>query len=231
MTKIQQRLFELKDEKYRDFNSALIPTVDKNFVIGVRMPDIRALAKNWIKGDDLCDCDIDEFLQKLPHEYFEENCLHASLISLNKNFDDALALTQKFLPYVDNWAVCDTFDPKAFAKDKARFKEGIYAWLASEHDYTVRFGVISAMRYFLDDDFDSDLLDVVLKTHRENYYVNMAVAWYLSVAIIKRYDIAVEYLLRGDVQKWIHNKGIQKATESRRISDERKTYLKSLKIK
>lgn len=231
MTKIQQKLFELKDDKYREFNSALIPTVNKDRIIGVRIPDIRALAKNWLKGKDLRECDINCFLRSLPHEYYEEDLLHTSIVSLNKDFDAAFALTQEFLPYIDNWCVCDTFDPKVLAKNKNIFKNSIFAWLESGQTYIVRFGVINSMRYFLDEDFDENLLDRVLRACCEDYYVNMAVAWYLSVALVKRYDIAVKYLLNGSLPVWVHNKGIQKALESRRISDETKSYLKSLRRK
>lgn len=226
MNKIQKLLFDNADEKYRNFHSSLIPTVDKDSVIGVRVPDVRKIAKDIVKN---CPQDVQAFLNDLPHEYYDENMLHAVLISDISDFDTAMKYTKQFLPYIDNWAVCDIFNPKVFAKHKSELWQKIEEWLSSSRVYAVRFGIVMAMRYFLDEDFTEDKLTRIVNIKSDEYYVNMAIAWYMSFALIKQYDIAVKVIEENKLSTWIHNKSIQKAVESYRISDDKKQYLKSLR--
>ena len=225
MTEIQQRLFALQDAGYRDFQAALMPTVDKALVIGVRMPALRALAKE-LKGTALAA----DFMAALPHKYYEENNLHAALIGHIRDFDACMAELERFLPYVDNWATCDMMNPKALAKDKAALLERIRLWLQSSHTYTVRFGMEMLMNHFLEEDFREEYLALVASVRSEEYYVRMMQAWYFATALAKQYEAAVTYLEQRKLGVWVHNKTIQKARESYRISDEQKEYLKSLKI-
>ena len=225
MTEIQQRLFALQDAGYRDFHAALMPTVPKALVIGVRSPALRALAKE-LKGTELAS----DFMAALPHEYYEENNLHAALIGHIRDFDACMAELERFLPFVDNWATCDMMNPKALAKDKAALLERIRLWLQSSHTYTVRFGMGMLMRYFLEEDFREEYLALVASVQSEEYYVRMMQAWYFATALAKQYEAAVKYLEQRKLGAWVHNKTIQKARESYRISDEQKEYLKSLKI-
>ena len=225
MTEIQQRLFALQDEGYRDFHAALMPTVDKALVIGVRSPALRALAKE-LKGTALAA----DFMAALPHQYYEENNLHAALIGHIRDFDACMAALEHFLPYVDNWATCDMMNPKTLAKDKAALLEHIRFWLRSDHTYTVRFAMGMLMRYFLEEDFREEYLALVASAQSEEYYIRMMQAWYFATALAKQYDAAVQYLEQRKLPPWVHNKTIQKARESYRISSEQKEYLKSLKI-
>lgn len=225
MTEIQQRLFALQDTGCRDFHAALIPTVDKALVIGVRMPALRALARE-LKGTEQAAA----FMAELPHRYYEENNLHAALIGHIRDFDGCMAALEIFLPYVDNWATCDMMNPKALAKDKAALLEHIRLWLQSSHTYTVRFGMGMLMNHFLEEDFREEYLSLVAFVQSEEYYVRMMQAWYFATALAKQYEAAVTYLEQRKLGVWVHNKTIQKARESYRISGEQKEYLKSLKI-
>lgn len=225
MTGIQQQLFALQDEKYRDFNAALMPTVPKETVIGVRTPAIRGLAKE-LKGT----AQAEEFMKTLPHEYYEENNLHAALIEHIKDIDACLEALERFLPYVDNWATCDIMRPKALAKNKEKLMERILVWLRSEHTYTVRFAMGMLMSHFLDEDFREEYLALVAAVRSEEYYIRMMQAWYFATALAKQYEAALPYIQQRRLDPWVHNKSIQKARESFRVSDERKEYLKTLKI-
>ena len=225
MTEIQQRLFALQDAGYRDFHAALMPTVDKALVIGVRMPALRALAKE-LKGTEPAA----DFMAQLPHKYYEENNLHAALIGHIRDFDACMAAVERFLPYVDNWATCDMMNPRALAKDKAALLERIRLWLQSGHTYTVRFGVEMLMNHFLEEDFREEYLALVASVQSEEYYVRMMQAWYFATALAKQYEVAVTYLEQRRLGAWVHNKTIQKARESFRVSQEQKEYLKSLKV-
>lgn len=225
MTEIQQRLFALQDAGYRDFHAALMPTVDKALVIGVRMPALRALAKE-LKGTELAA----DFMAALPHKYYEENNLHAALIGHIRDFDACIAAVERFLPYVDNWATCDMMNPRALAKDKAALLERIRLWLQSGHTYTVRFGMEMLMNHFLEEDFREEYLALVASVQSEEYYVRMMQAWYFATALAKQYEAAVTYLEQRRLGAWVHNKTIQKARESFRVSQEQKEYLKSLKV-
>ena len=225
MTEIQQRLFALQDAGYRDFHAALMPTVDKALVIGVRMPALRALAKE-LKGTEPAA----DFMAQLPHKYYEENNLHAALIGHIRDFDACMAAVERFLPYVDNWATCDMMNPRALAKDKAALLERIRLWLQSGHTYTVRFGMGMLMNHFLEEDFREEYPALVASVRSEEYYVRMMQAWYFATALAKQYEAAVTYLEQRRLGAWVHNKTIQKARESFRISQEQKEYLKSLKV-
>ncbi len=225
MTEIQERLFELKDEKYRDFNASLIPTVDKSIVIGVRVPALRKLAKD-LKGS----AQAAQFMAALPHHYHEENLLQALLINEIKDFGGCMEALELFLPFVDNWAVCDMLGPKALAKDRERLMGAILLWLKSEHPYTQRFGICMLMSHFLDENFREEYLELVAGVRSEEYYVRMMQAWYFATALAKQYDSAVKYIEGRRLESWTHNKSIQKARESFRVSDEHKKYLKTLKI-
>lgn len=222
---IRERLFSLADSKYKDFNSKLIPNVDPEKVIGVRMPDIKKLAKSIVKNED-----AEAFLSDLPHFYHEEDLLHGFIVAEGKNFEKTLADTEKFLPYINNWAVCDTFSPKIFAKNKDILYGKILEWLRSSHPYTVRYGIGMSMRYFLDGEyFDGKKLSDVAAVKSEEYYVNMMIAWYLATALAKQWESVIPYLEQRKLPEWVHRKTIQKAVESYRITQEQKVYLKSLR--
>lgn len=222
---IQAELFKNQDEKYRDFQVKLLPTVNLQSVIGVRTPILRAFAKNLYKENDFSD-----FFDDLPHKYFDENQLHAFLISEIKDFDFCIDELNKFLPFVDNWATCDQISPKIFKKHKDELLEQIKIWILSEKTYTVRFGVGMLMQYFLDEDFSLEFPKMILKIHSEEYYVKMMIAWYFATALVKQYNAVLPFLENKSLEKWTHNKAIQKALESYRISDEQKKYLRTLKV-
>ena len=223
---IRQRLFELQDINYKEFSAKLMPTVSPETVIGVRTPDLRKLAKEVSKKPEAL-----EFLQILPHTYYEENNLHGFLIETIRNYDDAIAAVEAFLPYIDNWATCDLISPKIFKKHLPELYERIQGWLKSDRTYTVRFGIGMLMSFYLDEHFQPEMLALVAGIHSEEYYVNMMIAWYFATALAKQYDAALPYIRGQRLEKWTHNKTIQKAIESFRISDETKTFLRTLKVK
>ncbi|MBQ7486757.1 MAG: DNA alkylation repair protein [Clostridia bacterium] len=222
---IRDMLMDMRDEEYGKFTAKLNPNIDPETVIGVRTPELRGLAKSLRKVED-----IDLFLSDLPHRYFDENQLHAFLISEGKQFDDCIQELQQFLPYVDNWATCDQLSPKVFRKHHDALMPHILSWLDSDHTYTVRFGVDMLMVHYLDEDFDPACLEWVSNLRSDEYYINMAVAWYFATALAKQWQAAVPYIEGRRLDGWTHNKAIQKAVESRRITPEQKTYLRGLKI-
>ena len=224
MDKIQEFLFDNQDVQYRDFQSKLIPTVADENCIGVRTPVLRAYAKELAKSEDKSS-----FLAKLPHRYFDENQLHAFVISLTKDYDECIGQVERFLPFVDNWATCDQLSPKVFKKHKEELLPHIELWLKSDREYTVRFGIKMLMDHFLDSDFDEKHMKKVAKIRSDKYYINMMISWYFATALAKQYDTAVKYIETGALDKWTANKAIQKARESYRVTDEHKEYLKSLK--
>lgn len=228
MKKVVDFLFEHADEKYKLFQASLMPTVSKDSIIGVRVPVLRAIAKNFDTLFSLSE--KQDFLNELPHKYYEENMLHAMLVSGEKDFCIAMDKTNAFLPYVDNWAVCDTFSPKVFAKNKTALWAEIEKWLASEKPYIVRYGIVNAMRHFLDEDYCVDKMEKVLDVQGGEYYVDMALAWYMSDALVKQWNDAVKVVEQKRLGVWVHNKSIQKAVESFRISEDKKAYLKTLKM-
>lgn len=224
MNEIQKYLFKNQDIAYRDFQSKLIPNVDKESFIGVRTPILRKYAKELLKAGEVLP-----FLHELPHKYFDENQLHAFIISNEKSFDKCIDEVEGFLPFVDNWATCDQLSPKCFSKNKAELLKHIDLWLESGKTYTVRFGIGMLMSHFLDDDFEEKYLEKVCLVKSEEYYINMMRAWYFATALAKQYEKTLPYIENGALDKWTHNKAIQKAVESYRITDEQKAYLKTLK--
>ena len=226
MTYIQTRLFELKDEEYKKFHSALIPNIDADLIIGVRTPALKKLAQE-LKGTE----EAKEFLNALPHKYYEENNLHAFLIASECDFEKCLSEVESFLPFIDNWATCDGLSPKVFAKEPKKLGEAILRWLNSEHTYTIRYGIVSLMRWYLKENFKKDHFDLVKSSTNDEYYVKMASAWYFATAMAFRYDETVKLLTENRLDKWTHNKTIQKAVESNRITLAQKQYLKTLRRK
>jgi Predicted DNA alkylation repair enzyme len=224
-TDLKRKLYDLQDLKYRDLQVRILPTIDPGTIIGVRTPELKAIAKEILKSDD-----HSTFLQALPHKYFEENQLHAFVISGIKDLDLCMAEVERFLPYVDNWATCDQMSPKIFKKHKPELLDRIKKWLSSEKAYTVRFGVGMLMEHFLDEDYDPEYPKMVAKLRSEEYYVNMMIAWYFATALAKQYESVLVYIEDKRLDDWTHNKAIQKSVESRRISDEQKAYLRSLKV-
>jgi 3-methyladenine DNA glycosylase AlkD len=223
---IRKELYNLQDEEYRDFQSKLIPDVDVSYFVGVRTPDLRKLAKLASKRED-----IDEFLSDLPHELFDENQLHAFIISEIKDFDSCLAHVEGFLPYVNNWATCDQMTPKVFKKNKEQLLSYISKWIDSGKTYSIRFGIKMLMDHFLGEDFDNTYAEKVASVKSEEYYVNMMIAWYFATALAKNYESTLPFIENHKLEKWTHNKAIQKSIESYRITPEQKEYLRSLKIK
>jgi len=223
---IRKELFAMQDLKYRDFQVKLIPTVDSETIIGVRTPELRKFAKQMAKRED-----INGFLEELPHRYFDENQLQAFIISEMKDYDRCMEELTRFLPYVDNWATCDQMSPKVFRKHRKELADNIRSWIDVDETYTVRFGVGMLMQHFLDEDFDPAYPEMVAKIRSDEYYVNMMTAWYFATALAKQYEAALPYIEDRRLDVWTHNKAIQKAVESYRITPEQKEYLKSLKIK
>ena len=224
--KIRKELFNLQDNKYKQFQSKLLPTVDPDTVIGVRTPALRALAKQFAKDEN-----IYVFIQNLPHKYYEENNLHAYILEQIKDFDLCVSAVDEFLPYINNWATCDSMKPKVFAKNTDRLLPYIEKWLCSGHTYTVRYAILMLMTHFLHDKFDIKFLERVAQIQSEEYYINMMIAWYFATALAKQYDSALPFIEQKRLPAWVHNKTIQKAIESYRITKAQKEYLKTLKIK
>ena len=226
MTDIQNDLFNLRDEDYKQFHSRLMPTVDPDLIIGVRIPVLRKYAIKLSKTNIGM-----EFLEKLPHKYYEENNLHAFILETVKDFDTAINLCENFLPYIDNWATCDMFSPKVFKKNKNKILPYAKKWIKSEHTYTVRYGIGILMNYFLDEDFDEEYMKLVASVKSDEYYINMMIAWYFATALAKQYQCAIKYIEQNKLGKWVQNKAIQKAVESYRVSQKAKDYLKTLRVR
>ena len=236
-----KRLLAEQDLKYRDFHASLLPNIDKKSIIGVRVPTMRKIAKEF--ASSATPVELGKFLDKLPHKYFEENQVHLFVVERIKDFDECLARIEQFLPYIDNWAVCDGKSPKALLKDESRFYAKICEWLKSTKPYTVRFGVNMLMAFFLDDRFDKNQLKLVAAIDEklfddagraecptDRYYVQMVIAWYMATALAKQWDATFPYIKGRKLSPWIHNKTIQKACESYRITDAQKKILSALKL-
>ena len=221
---IRKELFALRDEGYRAFQSKLIPTVAPGRMIGVRTPELRRFAKELFRSGA-----AEDFLLELPHAYFDEDQLHAFLLSEEKDFSRCLEGVSRFLPYIDNWATCDQLSPRVFSRRRRELLAPIRSWIASGETYSVRFGVGMLMQHFLDADFDPSFPETVAAIRSEEYYVRMMVAWYFATALAKQYDAVLPFLKKRRLDRWTHNKAIAKACESRRISPEQKEYLRSLK--
>ena len=231
ITNVQTRLFELQDLKYRDFHAKLMPTVNKEKIIGVRTPALRVFAKKYGKTDE-----AKEYLQILPHQYYEENNLHGLLIEQIKDYDICLEELERFLPYIDNWATCDQLNPKVLGAHRAELMGNIRRWIASEHVYTRRYAIGLLMRWYLGEDFHTEYADIVAAADDgrfggyDKYYLNMMQAWYFATVLAKNYNEALPYLEERRLAPWTHNKTIQKAIESYRVTDEHKAYLRTLRV-
>ena len=219
-----EELFALQDSSYGDFQAKLTPGIPREKFIGVRVPEVRKLAKRLAKEPGAAS-----FLEDLPHKYYDENMLHALLLSEMKDYEACVAAVDRFLPYVDNWAVCDILSPKIFRRNKPALLKKIREWSASEKTYTCRFGIEMLMSHFLDDDFKPEYLEIPAAVRSEEYYVRMMVAWFFATALAKQWDAAVKYVEEDRLDTWTHNKTIQKARESYRITAEQKEYLQTLK--
>lgn len=223
---VQDKLFSMQDEKYRLFQCKLMPTVPPDEVIGVRAPALRAFAKELIKTP-YADC----FTDILPHRYYEENNLHGMIVERQKNFELAVEQLDRFLPYINNWATCDLIRPKVFAKNTNKLIEHIERWIATGDTYTVRFGIEMLMTFYLDDKFRTEYLEIAAQVRSDRYYVNMMTAWFFATALAKQYRAALPFLENRRLDVWTHNKAIQKSCESRRLTEQQKAYLKSLKVR
>ena len=217
---IQERLFALRDETYAAFSAKLIPTVELDRFIGVRSPQLRSIAKG-LKNN------ASEFLLALPHRYHEENMLHAYLLCVGSDYATVVEQTERFLPFVDNWAVCDSLAPRAFARHKAELMPRIEKWMSAEHEYTVRFGIGTLMRHYLDADFRPEHLRRVAEIYRNEYYIKMMQAWYFATALAKQWDATLPML--DTLEPWVRAKSIQKALESFRVSPDHKDLLRTLR--
>lgn len=223
---LKENLFAMQDLAYREFICPLVPTVPPERIIGIRTPLLRKLAKEVKKSPE-----IKQFLQRLPHRYYEEDCLQAFLIEQIRDYSDCIEALNAFLPYVDNWAVCDSMSPKVLGKHRQELLQEIVLWLKSTHTYTIRFGIKMLMTWYLDDAFAPEYPQLVSSVISEEYYVNMMIAWYFATALAKQYEAVLPFLQENRLSKWVHNKTIQKAVESYRITSEQKAYLRTLRRK
>ena len=223
---VQTQLWTMQDLKYRDFQCKLMPTVATDTVIGVRTPELRKFAKEFSEKPE-----ANEFLKILPHKYYEENNLHGFLIETIKDYDRVITELDAFLPYVDNWATCDLIRPRVLKKHLEELLGKIKEWISDDHTYTIRFGIEMLMSFYLDEQFCPEYLELVADIRSEEYYVNMMIAWYFATALAKQYDAVLPYIEQHRLNEWTHNKAIQKAIESYRVSGEQKAYLRTLKIK
>lgn len=224
LTRLQQQLFVLQDEEYRDFHSKLMPNIPKEDVIGIRVPVLRKFAKEFAKSDEK-----EKFLKELPHRYYEENNLHMMLLVEMKDYDGCMQEMERFLPYINNWATCDFPAPKCFEKHKKDVLEHIKIWIKSSQTYTVRYAIGMLMRLFLEDDFSAEYPQMVAEVSSEEYYINMMIAWYFATALAKQWDAVIPYIEQRKLSPWVHRKTIQKAVESYRITPGQKEYLKSFR--
>lgn len=221
---IRTRLFELQDDAYGQLQRRIVNNIDGDTIIGVRTPQLRALAKEMAKEET-----IDEFLADLPHRYYEENQIHFFIISAYKDFDECISAVDRFLPYIDNWAVCDQSSPKVFKKNHDKLLKTLTVWLESDHVYTKRFAIRMYMNEFLTEDFKVEYLDIISQIKSEDYYLKMMVAWYFATALAKQYEATLPFIEKHVLEPWTHKKAIQKAVESYRVSAEHKIYLKTLR--
>ncbi len=224
--RVREQLFAMQDTGYRDFHSRLIPNVAPERIIGVRTPELRRFAKAFGKTEDAA-----EFLKALPHHYYDENNLHAFLIEGIRDYDTCVGQLERFLPYVDNWATCDLMSPKVLGRHKEKLYGQICLWLRSKDTYTVRFALGLLMRYYLDEDFKPEYLELASGVRCGEYYIDMMTAWYFATALAKRYEETLPYLTQRRLPVWVHNKAIQKAVESSRITAEQKRFLRTLRIR
>ncbi len=223
---VREELFAMQDLEYREFHSKLMPTVDKEKIIGVRTPQLRKFSNEFSKT-----LEAEKFMQCIPHKYYEEDNLHGFLIEKIKDYDQCIEALDRFLPYIDNWATCDMMSPKVLKKNPERLIGKVREWIVSDRTYVVRFAIGCLMKYYLDEHFSLQYADLAAGVHSEEYYIQMMQAWYFATGLAKQYEAILPYLLERRLEPWVHNKTIQKATESFRITAEQKVYLKTLKIK
>ena len=228
INKIKNDLLLMQDKTYKDFHSKLMPTINPNSIIGIRVPVLRDYAKKLFKENSIES--LNSFLKNLPHEFYEENNIHAFIIEKINNFDECIFYLENFLPYIDNWATCDMLNPKIFKTNYEKLLEKIYQWINSDSVYTVRFGIGILMRFFLDEKFETKYLDLVSSINSEEYYINMMRAWFFATALAKQYDQTLPYIKNYSLDKWTHNKTIQKANESFRITKDQKEELKKFRL-
>lgn len=226
MKEIIDFLYANQDKKYAEFQAPIMPSVDSKIIIGVRTPVLRSYAKK-LYGSSLAN----SFMASLPHAYFEENQLHAFLIGAEKEFGRCISLLEEFLPYIDNWATCDQMSPKCFKKHHKELDKLADKWISSTATYTIRFGIKVRMDHFLENDFDVKYPTKIAKIRSDEYYIKMMIAWYFATALSKQYNSIIPFLEEQKLDVWTHNKTIQKAIESYRITDEQKTYLRTLRIR
>ena len=224
MYDLEKRMFELCDKEYAAFQCKLIPTISAGTVLGIRVPVLRNLAKEFRK-----ESECEAFLESLPHRYYDENMFHSILLCDVKDYERAIEYVDSFLPYIDNWAVCDTLSPKVFKKHRSKLIEKIMEWTKSDKVYTCRFGIKMLMAHFLDEDFKPEYLKIPEAVKSDEYYVKMMVAWYFATALAKQWDATIPYIEENKLDIWTHNKTIQKARESYRITADQKEYLKTLR--
>ena len=223
---IREELHKHQDLKYRDLQIKILPSVKPEVIIGVRTPELRKYAKQLSKRED-----IQEFLDDLPHKFFDEDQLHAFILSEMKDYEKCIGQLEIFLPHVNNWATTDQMSPKVFKKHRAELLKHINKWIKSKKPYTIRYGIGMLMEHFLEEDFDIKYPETVASVRSEEYYVNMMIAWYFATALAKQYDAILPFIENRKLDVWTHNKAIQKSVESYRITPEQKAYLKTLKIK
>jgi 3-methyladenine DNA glycosylase AlkD len=228
INKIKNDLLLMQDKTYKDFHSKLMPTINPNSIIGIRVPVLRDYAKKLFKENSIES--LNSFLKNLPHEFYEENNIHAFIIEKINNFDECIFYLENFLPYIDNWATCDMLNPKIFKTNYEKLLEKIYQWINSDSVYTVRFAIGMLMRYFLDEKFETKYLDLVVSINSEEYYINMMRAWFFATALAKQYEQTFPYIKNYSLDKWTHNKSIQKANESFRITKDQKEELKKFRV-
>ena len=221
---VYERLISYKDEKYREFQSKLVPNIDKETIIGVKTPEMRKIAKEIFVTEE-----ASIFLETLPHKYYEENLIHFFLISKIKDFDECIKEVERFLPYINCWPVCDQATPLVFRKNHSKLLPLIKKWIGSDHIYTARFGIRMLMNEFLNDDFKEEYLELVSSKSGDDYYLKMMIAWFFATALAKQYDATIKYIEKRCLDPWVHLKTIQKAVESYRVSDEHKEYLKKFR--
>ena len=228
INKIKNDLLLMQDKTYKNFHSKLMPTINPDSIIGIRVPILRDYAKKLFKENNIET--LNSFLKNLPHEFYEENNIHAFIIEKINNFDECIFYLDEFLPYIDNWATCDMLNPKIFKNNCEKLLEKIYQWINSDSVYTVRFAIGMLMRYFLDENFKTKYLDLVASINSEEYYINMMRAWFFATALAKQYDQTLPYIKNYSLDKWTHNKTIQKAKESFRITKDQKEELKKFRL-
>ena len=229
MQEITEQLITMKDEVYKNFHGKLMPTINPDSILGVRVPLLRKFSNQLNKN--LSKEEIERFMSELPHRYYEENNIHAFLIEKINDYDECIAALDKFLPYVDNWATCDMMNPKIFKKNTRKLFDKIEEWMSSSHVYTIRFGIGMLMRFYLDDNFSTQYLDMVANIVSDEYYVNMMKAWFFATALAKQYEATLPYIQQNRLDIWSHNKAIQKSIESFRVSKEHKEELRRYKRK